>query len=71
MLSLRRRLGELLGRKVLGEISATDAPAVTGRTAELEQALFDAGKLSRRRTEELQAARQINRELMARLNRES
>ncbi|HUY50982.1 MAG TPA: DUF6262 family protein [Streptosporangiaceae bacterium] len=69
--ALRRRLSELTGREVLGEISATDAPAVTGRASELEQALFDAEKALGRRTEELEAARQINRELMARLNRSS
>jgi hypothetical protein len=71
LVALRRRLSELIGREVLGEISATDAPAVTGRVAELEQALFDAEAALGRRTEELEAARQINRELMARLNRGS
>ncbi len=69
--ALRRRLSELTGRQVLGEISAADAPAVTGRVAELEQALFDTQEALGRRTEELEAARQINRELMARLNRGS
>jgi len=69
--ALRRRLSELTGREVLGEISAADAPAATGRAAELEQALFDTQEALGRRTEELEAARQINRELMARLNRGS
>ena len=71
LVALRRRLSELTGREVLGEISATDAPAVTGQVAELEQALFDTQETLGRRTEELEAARQINRELMARLNRGS
>ena len=30
LVTLRHRLSELIGREVLGEISATDAPAVTG-----------------------------------------
>lgn len=67
--ALRRRLGELMGREVLGEISDDQAPAAPGRVAELEQALFDANEALARRSEELEAARQINRELMARLNR--
>lgn len=66
--ALRRRLGQLIGREVLGEISADEAPAVTGRVTELEQALFNAEEALVRRSEELEAARQINRELMARLN---
>jgi len=37
--------------------------------ADLEQALFDAQEALARRTEELESARQINRELMARVNR--
>jgi hypothetical protein len=37
--------------------------------AELDQALFEAEEALSRRTEELESARQINRELMARLNR--
>ena len=36
---------------------------------ELDQALFEAREELARHTEELEAARQINRELMARLNR--
>ncbi len=44
--------------KRLGEISAADGPAVTGRAAELEQALFDTHEALGRRTEELEAARQ-------------
>ena len=42
----------------------------SGRLSQLEQALFEAGEQLAQRTEELQAARQINRELISRLNRE-
>ena len=45
------------------------ALGATGCVAELEQALFDVREVLVRRTEELEAARQINRQLMARLNR--
>jgi len=47
-----------------------DASAANGRLAEVEQALFETGEELARRTEELDAARQINRELIGRLNRE-
>jgi Family of unknown function (DUF6262) len=69
---LRRRLGQLLGQDVLADMAEqgiTDQPA-GARLAELEQQLFDTQEELARRTDELGAARQINRELMARLNRE-
>jgi hypothetical protein len=69
--ALRRRLGELTGKEVLAEIGPTPGRAASARVAELEQALFDAQEALARRSEELQAARQINRELMSRLNRDS
>ena len=69
--ALRRRLGELTDKEVLAEIGQTPGPATSARVAELEQALFDAQEALARRSEELEAARQINRELMSRLNRES
>ena len=47
-----------------------DAAAASGRLVEVEQALFETGEELSRRTEELDAARQINRELIGRLNRE-
>src|SRR5664280_1567246 len=47
-----------------------DASPATGRLAEVEQALFETGEELSQRTEELDAARQINRELIGRLNRE-
>jgi hypothetical protein len=69
--ALRRRLGELTGKQVLAEIGQSPGPATSARVADLEQALFDAQEALARRSEELEAARQINRELMSRLNRES
>jgi hypothetical protein len=68
--ALRRRLGEVIGRDVLAEISGTGGLDTASRASQLEQALFEAHEALARRTEELEAARQINRELMARLNRE-
>lgn len=47
-----------------------DASAANGRLAEVEQALFETGEELARHTEELDAARQINRELIGRLNRD-
>jgi hypothetical protein len=69
--ALRRRLGEVIGRDVLAEISGTEGPDTASRASQLEQTLFEAQEALAQRTDELEAARQINRELMARLNRES
>jgi Family of unknown function (DUF6262) len=69
--ALRRRLGEVISRDVLAEIGGTENPDTASRVSQLEQALFDAQEALTQRTEELEAARQINRELMARLNRDS
>jgi len=69
--ALRRRLGEVIGQDVLSQISAPEHPSMTERAGQLEQALSGAQEALAQRTEELEAARQINRELMARLNRES
>jgi hypothetical protein len=69
--ALRRRLGEVIGRDDLAEIGGTENPDTASRLSQLEQALSDAQEALAQRTEELQAARQINRELMARLNRDS
>jgi len=66
--ALRRRLGEVIGRDVLADISGPEGPDTASRASQLEQALFEAQEALARRTEELEAARQINRELMARLN---
>jgi chromosome segregation ATPase len=71
--TLKRRLGELLGHEVMTEdlavATGVGEQVVGARVAELEQALFEAQEALARRTEELEAARQINRELMERLNR--
>jgi hypothetical protein len=72
--ALRQRLGAVLGHEVMAEMSDrgivdTDQRAAA-RVGDLEQQLFDTGEELARSTEELEAARQINRELMARLNRE-
>jgi hypothetical protein len=67
--ALRRRLGDVIGQDILSEIGAPQDPDMAARAGQLEQALFDAQEALARCTEELEASRQINRELMARLNR--
>ena len=71
--ALRQRLGHALGQDVLAEIAgdeATDIAAISApRVAELEQALFETQEALTQRTEDLEAARRINRELLERLNR--
>lgn len=70
--ALRRRLGQLLGQDALADLDhpTIDPGAISSRLADLEQSLFETGEELARRTEELDAARQINRELIGRLNRE-
>jgi hypothetical protein len=73
LVALRRRLGHTLGQEVLADI-ACDEPTVIAaiaapRLAELEHVLFETQEALAQRTEELEAARQINRELLERLNR--
>lgn len=70
--ALRRRLGQLLGRDALADLDhEQDGAGVAGaRLAGLEQSLFQTAEELARRTEELDAARNINRELVGRLNRE-
>jgi hypothetical protein len=67
--ALRRRLGELTGKELLAQVGQTADPATSSQKAELEQTLFDVQEALARRSEELESARQINRELMGRLNR--
>ena len=67
--ALSRRLGQLLGQDALAGLDPATSDT-SGRLSQLEQALFEAGEQLAQRTEELQAARQINRELISRLNRE-
>lgn len=70
--ALRRRLGQLLGLDALADSghATTGTSAADGRLPQLEHELFQAREELAQRTEELQAARQINRELISRLNRE-
>ena len=71
--ALRRRLGQVLGQEVLADLDGeaiTDvATTLAPRLEELEHTLFEAQEELARHTEDLEAARQINRELLARLNR--
>ena len=71
--TLRRRLGRALGQDILAEIAGDEQPSIaaltTPRVAELEHALFQTQEALAQRTEELEAARRINREFLERLNR--
>lgn len=70
---LRRRLGQILGQEAMADMAdglPYADPAAQARVDELDKSLFDAREELARRTDELDAARQINRELMARLNRD-
>lgn len=71
--ALRRRLGCLLGKDVLDEVAGTLAAeintVVAPRVEQLEHELFEVQEELVQRTEELEAARQINRELLERLNK--
>jgi cob(I)alamin adenosyltransferase len=51
-------------------VGTTEASTTTERLTQLEQSLFEATEGLATRTQELEAARQINRELISRLNRE-
>lgn len=71
---LARRLSEVLGEEIfrasgLGGGAADEAEALRRRVAELEQAVEDLRQQLTERTEELEAARATNRELMAEVNR--
>ncbi|MGH3756128.1 MAG: DUF6262 family protein [Pseudonocardiaceae bacterium] len=68
--ALRRRPGQLLGHEVLADLSADETANTTPRIEALEASLFAAQEELARRTEELEAARQINRELLGRINRQ-
>ena len=69
--ALRRRLGQILGRDALTELGGnTDAPPAAAQLQDLQHALSEAKEQLAQRDRELTAARQINRELIARLNRE-
>jgi chromosome segregation ATPase len=71
---LARRLSEALGEEVfrasgLGAPAADETEALRRRVAELEQTVEDLRQQLQERTEELDAARTTNRDLMAELNR--
>jgi chromosome segregation ATPase len=69
---LARRLSEVLGEEVLrasGLGEPDDTEQLRRRAAELEQTMLDLRQQLEERTEELNAARMTNRELMAELNR--
>ncbi|MGH8300444.1 MAG: DUF6262 family protein [Steroidobacteraceae bacterium] len=68
--ALRRRLGQLLGQEVLADLPADIATDATPRIEVLEATLLAAQEQLDLRTEELEAARQINRELLGRVNRQ-
>jgi hypothetical protein len=72
LIGLRRRLGQLIGRDALADLdhATIDAGTTNTRLAELEQALFQTAEDLAQRSEELDAARQINCELLAKLNRQ-
>ena len=68
--ALRRRLGQILGHEILADLGDAPAGPVDPRIGQLTDALAQTNKELAHRGEELAAARQINRELIARLNRE-
>jgi hypothetical protein len=70
--TLKRRLGQLIGAEAvadIGEHDRTTNAQLHARIEQLDQELFDAREELAQRGEELDAARQINRELLGRLNR--
>jgi hypothetical protein len=72
LVGLKRRLGEMIGSEAVGDalgLGERDHLELAARIEELDQELFDVRQALAQRSEELEAARQINRELMARLNR--
>lgn len=69
--ALKRRLGQLIGAEAAADSGDVDPSQLPNRVEQLDQALFDAREELAQRSEELDAARQINRELLGRLNRSS
>ena len=68
--ALRRRLGQILGHEILADLGDAPAGPLDPRIGQLTDALAQTKEELAHRGEELAAARQINRELIARLNRE-
>jgi ABC-type phosphate/phosphonate transport system substrate-binding protein len=71
--ALRRRLGRAFGQDVLADLAGDEQTTVAAlaapRVAQLDQELFETREALVQRTEELEAARRINRELLEQLNR--
>ena len=69
--ALRRRLGQILGRQVLADLGDTPVTNPTDpRIEQLDKTLSETKEQLAQCQQELAAARQINRELIARINRE-
>lgn len=68
--ALRHRLGQILGHDILADLGDAPTGPVDPRIEQLTSALAQTKEELAHRDEELAAARQINRELIARLNRE-
>ncbi|HEX7265981.1 MAG TPA: DUF6262 family protein [Streptosporangiaceae bacterium] len=69
--ALRRRLGQILGRQVLADLGDTPVTNPTDpRVEQLDKTLSETKEELAQCQQELAAARQINRELIARINRE-
>ena len=72
---LERRLGETVADEVraemTGRVTHVTDDSLRARVEALDDELHDVRVALARRTDELDAARQINRELMAKLNRET
>jgi cell division protein FtsB len=71
---LAQRLSDALGEEVfrasgLGAPAADETEALRRRVADLEQTVLDLRRQLQERTEELEAARAANRDLMAEVNR--
>lgn len=70
--TLKRRLGQAIGAEVMADatgVAASEHAALQARLAVTEDALIDTREQLAHCGEELAAARQINRELLARVNR--
>lgn len=69
--ALRRRLGQILGRQVLADLGDTPVTNPTDpRVEQLDKTLSETKEELAQCQQELAAARQINRELIARINRD-
>src|SRR6202022_2693785 len=69
--ALRRRLGQILGRQVLADLADTPVTNPTDpRVKKLDKPLSETKKNLPQCQQDLAPARQFNRELIARINRE-